>query len=155
MNRRDFFRFGLQSAAKMAGDAMADKLGLESESIRPPFALHRAAFVDACTKCDACIEACAYNIIFKLSDDTPALDLGVSGCHLCADWPCVAACEPGALKLPLRQENEPPALPKLADGVINTWTCLPYAGPRMRRLPGCLPGAGGASLGKGDQAGDR
>lgn len=134
LNRRDFFRFGLQNAAKMAGDAVAGKLALEGDMIRPPFALAEAAFLEACTKCDACIQACAYDIIFKLPDDmggkragTPVLDLAVAGCHLCTDWPCVTVCEPAALKLP--EAAAPPIFPKLADAVINTESCLPYAGP--------------------------
>ena len=151
LSRREFFRFGLQNAAKMAGDAVVDKLGLEGDIIRPPFALAEAAFLDACTKCDACIEACAYDIIFKLPDDmggkragTPVLDLAVAGCHLCADWPCVTVCEPAALKLPEADADEAPPAPKLADAVIITESCLPYAGPECGacrdacRVPGAL-----------------
>lgn len=137
LNRRDFFRFGFRGAARMAGEAVAGKLGLDQPGcIRPPFALAEPAFLEACTSCDACIEACAYDIIFKLPDDiggaragTPVLDLGVSGCHLCDHWPCVQVCEPGALKLPEADEDAPPSWPKLADAAINTQTCLPYAGP--------------------------
>ena len=59
---------------------------------------------------------------------TPALDLLNKGCHLCAAWPCVAVCEPGALKTPEAASGEP-VLPRVAVAKIDTDTCLPYLGP--------------------------
>ena len=43
---------------------------------------------------------------------------------MCADWPCVAACEPDALTRP-----DSPAPAKLARVHIDTDICLPYLGP--------------------------
>lgn len=137
MNRRDFFRMGIQEAAKLAGDAVAEKIGIGEERwIRPPYALAEPTFIQACTKCDACIDACTYDVLFKLPEDmgqrlgsTPVMDLLLSGCHLCSDWPCVTVCEPKALRLPEVKENEDLPLPKLAKATINTATCLPYSGP--------------------------
>ena len=60
---------------------------------------------------------------------SPAMDLVVSGCHLCRDWPCVKACKPGVLKLPDLDRETPPETARLARVEINTETCLPYLGP--------------------------
>ena len=141
MNRRDFFRFGIRNAAKLAAETVAGKFGLSDERwIRPPYALAETDFLQACTKCGACIDACSYDVLFNLPKDisstqasTPVMDLLVSGCHLCNDWPCVAVCEPKALQLPTSENGEPPTslapLPKLARAVVDAITCLPYAGP--------------------------
>jgi len=83
MNRREFFRFGFRGAARMAGEAVAGKLGLDQPGcIRPSLALVEPAFLEARTRCEACIGACTYNIIFRLPDGigrtrpgTPVLDL--------------------------------------------------------------------------------
>jgi len=103
--------------------------------IRPPFALDELEFLLACTRCGACIDACPHQVIFPLSArlgarvaGTPALDLLNKGCHLCAAWPCVAACDPGALKRPEAAPAEP-ALPRVAVAKVDTNTCLPYLGP--------------------------
>ncbi len=77
------------------------------------------------------------------------MDLAVRGCHLCTDWPCVAACEPGALHRPEPTEVNTPALPKLAHLSINQATCLPYNGPECGAcahvcpVPGALSWEGG------------
>ena len=100
--------------------------------IRPPFALDEADFLVACDSCSACIEACSYDVIFSLPGTvgvlaarTPALDLINRGCHLCADWPCVSACNKGALTLP---KGKPVALPVLARVSINKSVCLMFQG---------------------------
>lgn len=136
MKRRDLFRLGARKAAGIASRAAARKVAKEAENwIRPPFAAAELDFLLACTRCDKCIEACPHDVLFKLpprwgikAAGTPAMDLRVRGCHLCDDWPCVAACEPDALKLPGGDEKTPPPL-KLALVTIDTKTCLPYLGP--------------------------
>jgi len=70
---------------------------------------------------------------------TPALDLTNKACHLCQDWPCVAACEVGALKLPTDIEESEHLLPVLATCSINTNTCLPYNGPECGACEGSCP----------------
>ncbi|NQV57069.1 MAG: 4Fe-4S dicluster domain-containing protein [Rhodospirillales bacterium] len=146
MNRRDFFRFGLQNAAKLASEAVAGKLGLSAGWLRPPYALDEPAFLDACTRCDACIEACSYNVLFRLPEDmgaklaaTPVMDLLESGCHLCSDWPCVTACGPKALVLPVAEDGSPADLPKLARASINIESCLPYSGPECGACADACP----------------
>ena len=152
MDRRNFFKLGLQ---KVAGTAV--KLADEAASqrarhwIRPPYALPELEFLLACTRCDKCIEACPHDVIFKLPSrlgaqvvGTPAMDILNKGCHLCNDWPCVSACEPGALLFSVPDEDaEAPPLPKLARAEINTSSCLPYQGPECGACkPACpVPGA--------------
>jgi len=62
------------------------------------------------------------------------MDLSSRGCHMCSDWPCVLACEPGALG---RKQDDLGAFPKLAKVTINEDTCLPYQGPECGACAGC------------------
>ena len=135
-SRRAFFESGLRKAGQTAVKAAeAHVTRRAARWIRPPFALDELEFLLACTRCGACIAACPHRVIFPLSArlgarvvGTPALDLLNKGCHLCAAWPCVAACEPGALKRPGAAPEEP-ALPRVAVAKVDTDTCLPYLGP--------------------------
>ncbi|MBT3627391.1 MAG: hypothetical protein HOM52_18500 [Rhodospirillaceae bacterium] len=132
-DRRNFLRLGANKAAEIKADLASDKAAWAGDNwIRPPFAEAEQEFLTNCTRCDKCIGACEFNVIFKLPADlghtaagTPAMDLLNRGCHMCADWPCAAACEPDALKLP-----EPDSAPdKFAHAEIDTEQCLPYQGP--------------------------
>ncbi len=103
---------------------------------RPPHAQGEMAFLLACTRCDLCIQACPYGILFPLPlaqgvqvVGTPAMDLSTQGCHLCSDWPCVRVCEPGALRLPRVADGVVPPLPRLATITLDPARCLPYQGP--------------------------
>jgi ferredoxin-type protein NapG len=151
LKRRDFLRFGVSKAA----EAVVEVAGIKHQNvdvswIRPPFALPEPEFLQACTRCDLCIEACPHDVVFKLNphvgllaQGTPALDLTARGCHLCEDWPCVTVCEPKALALPelLDQEEEAatPVPDKLAVVTINEETCLPYSGPECGACAGSCP----------------
>jgi len=143
MDRREFFRRGLRQASQAAVKGAEGYAARRARHwIRPPYALDELAFLLACTRCGACIEACASGVIFGLAPrlgaqvaGTPALDLLNTGCRLCPDWPCVTACEPGALRRPESGVTEEadaaasPALPRLAQAAIDPGTCLPYRGP--------------------------
>jgi ferredoxin-type protein NapG len=137
MDRREFFRNSARKLAEVAIDEIEARAAHRaSRWIRPPYALEELEFLLQCTRCGDCIEACPHQVVFSLSArlgaqvvGTPALDLLNRGCHLCADWPCVAACEPGALKLPEVEANAARPLPKMASAAIDTGTCLPYSGP--------------------------
>ncbi len=147
LKRRDLFKLGAGKTVEVTAQLAGIKAAWAAENwLRPPFALKELAFEATCTRCDKCIEACEYGVLFKLParfglqvKDTPALDLVNRGCHLCEDWPCVAACEPHALMMAVAQkplEEAPeedgtqlPPIPKLATVEIDTKTCLPYLGP--------------------------
>ena len=78
--------------------------------LRPPGAVAEAAFLEKCTRCTDCIEACPYQSIRRLGSefgsvaDTPAIIAYESPCHLCADLPCISACTTGALQPVARHE---------------------------------------------------
>lgn len=136
MDRRTFFRQVLrktsETVVKHADDQAARRA---AHWIRPPYAVDELEFLLACNRCGACVSACPHETVFLLSTrlgtqvaGTPSLDLLNKGCHLCADWPCVAACETGALRLPENKEEDTP-LPRMAIASIATSTCIPYLGP--------------------------
>ncbi len=161
MDRRAFFRSAFDKGQKVVVEHLSEKAEQAARAwIRPPFAREELEFLLACTRCGACIDACPHQVVFPLparvglqAAGTPALDLLNKGCHLCADWPCVTACEPHALHVPEVVEaagHEPPtadsppvetpeagqpddasvrALPRLAAVVVDTDRCLPYSGP--------------------------
>ncbi len=161
MKRRDFFRLGVRKAAEITAQVanqVADaRVSLRAEGwIRPPFAAGEPEFLARCTRCDNCIEACPHDVLFALPADsghraagTPAMDLLKRGCLMCADWPCVSACEPDALRLPDPGEGLPPSPAKFAEVWIDTETCLPYLGPECGAcadscpVPGALGWEGG------------
>ncbi len=146
LDRRNFFRLGVQKAAKAAvGVAEGRIMQRASRYIRPPFAINEIDFLIKCTRCHDCIEACPHETVFALSArlgieivSTPALDLTNGACHLCEDWPCVVACQPDALKIPEQEvaddeteeeQYESPPQPHLAEVSIDPDICLPYMGP--------------------------
>lgn len=151
MDRRGFFRQGLRKVSEKAIDEIDTRAKQRAAHwIRPPFALDELDFLLTCTRCHACIEACPHSVVFPLSSrlgaqvvGTPAMDLLNRGCHLCDDWPCVAACEPDALKRP-EDVQDGSALPRIATATINPATCLPYTGPECGacasscRVPGAM-----------------
>jgi len=139
MDRRHFFKSGLNNATKTAVQ-QADKAAQQRVNwIRPPFALAELDFLLACTRCHACIDACPHQVIFPLSAklglqtvNTPALDLTHQACLLCNDWPCVSACEPAALSPPPAAKKDddevPDTCPPLASAHIDTDHCIAYLG---------------------------
>jgi len=147
VKRREFFKLGVQKAAEAALEVAGQKQPSDTiNHIRPPYALVEPKFLDACTRCDDCLEACPHNVIFRLGGDrgllaagTPALDLLRVGCRMCEDWPCIAACETGALSFPETNEGEDPPSVVLAEVAINVETCLPYAGPECGACAGSCP----------------
>lgn len=143
MDRRDFLRRGIGKVTEAAVKHADAKVSQRVNWIRPPFAIAELEFLLACTRCDACIEACPHEVIFPLPArlgadivSTPAMDLLNRACHLCEDWPCVKACEPGALQLP---DTEEQAWPAMARAKINQDTCLPYLGPECGACAGSCP----------------
>lgn len=76
--------------------------------LRPPGALEEARFLESCTGCGECIDACPHESIRVLEDndvpggfsrrETPVIYPDEQPCYLCEDFPCIAACEPEALR---------------------------------------------------------
>lgn len=105
LDRRGFLTRGVAHALGRAADALAGRLA-PSAHVRPPGALPEAAFLAACTRCDACAGACPVQAIAPLDGaagvaaGTPVLDVAVTACAMCPEMPCAAACPTGALAVP-------------------------------------------------------
>ncbi len=151
MDRRGFFRTGSRKLAEATIDQVDNHVQKQAKHwIRPPYALDELEFLTTCTRCGECIDACPYQVIFPLASrlgasvtGTPALDLVNRGCHLCTDWPCVTACEPGAMTLPPKREdsewNEPVPAPRIALASINKQFCLAHLGPECGACASSCP----------------
>lgn len=146
-SRRSFFGSLIRKTADFAVRvADVQDSARQTSWIRPPFALEELQFLSACTRCDACIEACPHGVILSLASryglrvaGTPVLDLQNKACHLCVEWHCVAACKPGALQLPLHEEGGVPPLPCLADVKLDNAACLAHAGQECRACDSSCP----------------
>lgn len=147
MDRRTFFRRAVQKAGETVVREVDERVAARAAHwLRPPYALEELDFLLACTRCGECISACPHQVIFPLPArlgaqvaGTPALDLLNRGCHLCADWPCVQACEPGALQRPSDEAQQVPRPPRLALARIDTDRCLPYQGPECGACESSCP----------------
>ncbi|HET8649521.1 MAG TPA: 4Fe-4S dicluster domain-containing protein [Gemmatimonadales bacterium] len=104
-SRRDLFRHAVGE--------WVERLMLQAEERvapgkwhRPPGALPEVALAAACTRCDACINACPAQALMRvpveggLAAGTPYLDPRLQPCLVCADMPCAAACPTDALTVP-------------------------------------------------------
>jgi ferredoxin-type protein NapF len=69
--------------------------GSTSQPARPPYALAEAAFLDACTRCDACIDACPEAVLRRGDGGYPELDFPAGECSFCAR--CLDVCPSAAL----------------------------------------------------------
>ncbi len=107
--RRHFLKDSVLSLAKTAQefvkhrDAPSEPEGKaqpasRTDWLRPPGAVAEALFLERCTRCGDCIKACPYGSI-KPDRHTglPVLFPDEVPCHLCDDFPCIAACETDAL----------------------------------------------------------
>lgn len=78
---------------------------------RPPGALSdNKKFEAKCTGCGDCIHFCPYDVIFpvydeKLNKSLPFMDLNLKACLMCIDYPCIQACNHGALKAFKKKEK--------------------------------------------------
>lgn len=104
--RRHFIKDSVLSIAKTAHeyvkhrDAPAEPAKPERRSdwLRPPGAVEEALFLDRCTRCADCVEACPHGSIqFDVQDGSPVIFPDRTPCHLCEDFPCIAACAADAL----------------------------------------------------------
>jgi ferredoxin-type protein NapG len=107
--RRHFLKDSVLSLAKTAQEFVrhrdappepAEKTepAPRSDWLRPPGAVAEALFLERCTRCGDCIKACPYGSI-KPDRPTglPVIFPDETPCHLCEDFPCIAACGTDAL----------------------------------------------------------
>lgn len=72
--------------------------------LRPPGAVDEPLFLERCTRCADCVKACPYGTIkLDVRNGTPVVFPDETPCHLCDDFPCIAACGTEAL-LPVERE---------------------------------------------------
>lgn len=103
---------GLADGASEAARAFHGETRPEPETkpiawVRPPGALAETGFLAACTRCDDCIKACPHLVIRKAGPEvgkgvatTPVIVPGDNSCRFCEGFPCIKACESGALLMP-------------------------------------------------------
>ncbi|MDO8546415.1 MAG: 4Fe-4S dicluster domain-containing protein [Nitrospirales bacterium] len=95
--------------------------------LRPPGAVEEELFLDRCTKCGDCLPACPYGSIKKdQANGYPVLFANESACHLCDDFPCIAACETEAL-LPVEDRTEV----RMGMAVVSRTDCMGDQGCRF------------------------
>ena len=105
MNRRGFFTQGFARALRETVGGFADRVA-PAQFVRPPGALPEPAFLGACTRCGACVEACPVRAIALLpagaglAAATPALEVAARACIMCETMPCAQACPTPALEVP-------------------------------------------------------
>ncbi len=70
---------------------------------RPPGAAPEAELLAGCTRCMDCAGACPHQAIrvaparLGAAAGTPVIEAAEAPCWMCADRPCITACEPGVL----------------------------------------------------------
>ncbi|MCP4897409.1 MAG: hypothetical protein GY906_10595 [bacterium] len=105
-SRREFLTgwFDRLRETTEAATGKASPIDLE-RALRPPGAIDPDdAFLEACTSCMACAEACPTSSLVAVPTPThdalPVLVPSRKPCYLCDGLPCVTACEDGALVQP-------------------------------------------------------
>lgn len=146
LSRRRWLRGLLPLAADVVATvAEAGDVG----PVRPPGALREVDFLALCTRCGDCADACPHGTVFTFNEDqgslagTPVLFTEERPCRLCDGFPCVVACEPGALKQPQ------PGSIRLGSARIDEKRCLPFSGPECGACAGLCPTATALTLQRG------
>lgn len=83
--RRRFFQGKFLRAFQTEGEIVQ-----KNAVIRPPWAINEQDFTQACTRCNACIEACETKVLVRGSGGYPEIDFSQNECTFCAH--CVTHC---------------------------------------------------------------
>ncbi|MFQ5673930.1 MAG: 4Fe-4S dicluster domain-containing protein [Nitrospinales bacterium] len=138
MSRRNLIRGGFHFFAKPAVKSVqkkiehvnrtVDKITRRAPLLRPPGAISERRFLQACTRCDACIHACPKDAIKRvpkkmgfLISGTPYIEPIKSPCVMCDDLPCITACPDQAL-LPVAS----PAEVNMGYAILDKKKCQAY-----------------------------
>ncbi|MBE7492848.1 MAG: 4Fe-4S dicluster domain-containing protein [Planctomycetes bacterium] len=104
---------------------------------RPPGAIHEREFLDACSRCGKCVEACPEKVLHLAAENegppkgTPVLRPNHGACTLCGD--CMTACPTGALK------PTPVGEIRIGIAVIQPDSCLGYHNKSCRACHDACP----------------
>lgn len=138
MDRRNLLRKGVHFFAKPAIDSVQNKIDKVNEAVskitrrvpllRPPGAISEKDFLNACTRCDDCVNACPKDAIKKapkkmgfLIMGTPYIDPIKNPCVMCDELYCISACQDKAL-LPVHS----PADVKMGYAMLDKKKCQAY-----------------------------
>jgi ferredoxin len=125
----------LTAATKLAG---ADLSGTtQTLPIRPPGSLPEQQFLQACIRCGECFKACPNNVLQPLAFQqgleglwTPAVNANWAGCESSCNA-CTQVCPTGAIRaIPLEEKR----VARIGLAIVNTKTCLPFAGKEACQL---------------------
>lgn len=108
IDRRKFFQQSFRHLLRGVADTLDQTAGTVSPTqtdprrIRPPGALAEPEFLEKCTRCDDCVQACPAQCITHIPHGyqdagTPVIVPSTRACVLCTDLACSKVCEPGAL----------------------------------------------------------
>jgi ferredoxin-type protein NapG len=106
--RRKFLKESVSSFARTAHEFVTHRdapsqpavpIPTRADWLRPPGAVADALFIERCTRCGDCLKACPYGSIVNHAEDRyPVIFADQAPCRLCADMPCIDACETEALE---------------------------------------------------------
>ncbi len=133
--------------AERVEDEVARRVPLER---RPPGAVSEPLFLTLCDRCGECAGACPHGAVLTYPEtagglaNTPVMRPERRPCHLCADYPCIAACPTGALREPatLRSpsgETDSRQTWSLGTVSLDTERCFAYSGPECGACVGWCP----------------
>ena len=106
--------------------------------LRPPAAKNENLFVEDCTQCSFCVDACPYDALKlatdndNLAEGTPYFEARTTPCYMCEDMPCVEICPTEALDIKnLNSEDTTTAgihSAKMGIAIVCKENCLAYEG---------------------------
>lgn len=104
--RRSFLRAAMGRLVDTFTTQATRRVAPRGRFLRPPGALPELEFLTACTRCDACLEACPPGAIVHaparagFAARTPVIEPRSQPCTVCPDMPCAQACPTEALTVP-------------------------------------------------------